>query len=162
MGDSCIPKPVIANIKKFAQSLNELEKSIAKLIKITREQKEKMTHLEKAKLDLTIVSLVNSLYFLHSTTLGKNPQDEDAVGVEFRRWKEVKDRLQQLEDAHLRPQIDKSAAKSFVRNALFDVDDYNRLKDKLNDAGVDFGEEDPEYEEDEEEYDAMGRPDDDY
>lgn len=42
-----------------------------------------MTSLERANLDITVVSLVNSFYCLHSATLGKNPEDEDAVGVEF-------------------------------------------------------------------------------
>ncbi|CAD5224921.1 unnamed protein product [Bursaphelenchus okinawaensis] len=157
MSESCIPRPVIGNIKKFVQALNVLEKSVQKMIAITPEQKEQMTELEVAKFNLTIVTLVNSFYWLHASTLGKNPEDEDTVGVEYRRLKDVKDRLQQLEDAHLRPQLNRRAASSFVRNALFDVDDFNRAREQLAEAGVDFGEEDEgEYDDqNDEEYDVM-------
>jgi hypothetical protein len=41
-----------------------------------------MTPLERAKRDLTTASVVNSLYCMYSSTLGKDPQNEEDVGVE--------------------------------------------------------------------------------
>jgi hypothetical protein len=79
---SQIPPPVLKALGKFSKDLTAIEKAVADFQKITPEERSNLTHLEKARLDLTMASIINSLYCMYSSTLGKDPEKEELVGIE--------------------------------------------------------------------------------
>ncbi|KAI6206350.1 Phenylalanyl-tRNA synthetase [Aphelenchoides besseyi] len=116
-----IPQPVLQVLSKLSKELNDVEKSLVELQKVTPEERESLPLLQRAKLDVMSAQIILKLYCTYSSTFGQNPdEDEENIGVYTRRIEEATKRIQEEEDRPLRPKIQKRAARSFVRSSLFD------------------------------------------
>ncbi|KAM3727293.1 Nuclear nucleic acid-binding protein C1D [Dirofilaria immitis] len=76
--------------------------------------------LEKLEIDLMSVFVINSLYWMLLCTHGQKPRDNELLQNEINRTKEYMGRLKQLEERKTAPCLNQRAARSFVRNALWE------------------------------------------
>uniref|UniRef100_A0A0R3S0S3 Nuclear nucleic acid-binding protein C1D n=1 Tax=Elaeophora elaphi TaxID=1147741 RepID=A0A0R3S0S3_9BILA len=76
--------------------------------------------LEKLEIDLMSVFVINSLYWMLLCTHGQKPKDNELLQNEINRTKEYMGRLKQLEERKTAPYLNQRAARSFVRNALWE------------------------------------------
>jgi exosome complex protein LRP1 len=74
---------------------------------------------EKLELEIFLTYAVNSLYFMYLRVNGDNISTHP-VKHELGRIKEAMERQKQISDKSLRPQLDQSAAKRFIKSGLYD------------------------------------------
>ena len=79
-----------------------------------------LSPLETARLDLTSVYAINSLYWVYLTLKGENPKDHHVMR-ELNRLKAYMTRLKQLQTKETMPcSQNKDVVSRIIRNALFD------------------------------------------
>ncbi|EEC00825.1 nuclear nucleic acid-binding protein C1D [Ixodes scapularis] len=78
--------------------------------------------LDKARLDLTILYAMNSLFWMYLSTTGEDPK-QHGVRRELERIKEYMVRARQIADKAKAPKLDQGAAQRFVRNSLWQPKD---------------------------------------
>ncbi|EJW71453.1 hypothetical protein WUBG_17639 [Wuchereria bancrofti] len=72
------------------------------------------------------VFVINSLYWMLLCTHGQKPKENEVLQNEINRTKEYMGRLKQLEERKAAPCLNQRAAKSFVRNALWEPKQQQR------------------------------------
>ncbi|KAH6925131.1 hypothetical protein HPB50_001177 [Hyalomma asiaticum] len=86
---------------------------------LTREwDSEPLSPLDKARLDLTLLYTLNSLFWMYLCTVGEDPK-QHSVRRELDRVKEYMTRAKQIADKAKAPKLVAGAAQRFVRNALW-------------------------------------------
>ncbi|CAC5401713.1 C1D [Mytilus coruscus] len=126
MDSSGIPKELKEKLTAFDLSLTEVEKTLKYLVDVPQnELNEKMTPLDKAKLDLTGAYTINSLFWMYLNVCGINPK-EHAVKQELDRIRSYMNRVKDIQDKAKAPKLDKGAAKRFVKSSL-----WQAAKDKI-------------------------------
>uniref|UniRef100_A0AAY4DF84 Nuclear nucleic acid-binding protein C1D n=1 Tax=Denticeps clupeoides TaxID=299321 RepID=A0AAY4DF84_9TELE len=79
--------------------------------------------LEQAKLDLMSVYALNSLFWAYLVTQGINPKDH-GIKHELERIRKSMNRVKEISDKKKAARLDKEAASRFLRNAMWDAEEY--------------------------------------
>jgi len=99
-------------------SLSDLEKYVGELEKVDYEQvTAQLSPEDKARLDLTILYAVNSLYWMLQRSQGNDPQKHGIKG-EIERIRERMVRLKEVQDRAKMPRLDKPVTERIVRHEL--------------------------------------------
>ncbi|CAK9290703.1 unnamed protein product [Gordionus sp. m RMFG-2023] len=118
-------------IKKLDLQITDLKGIIQPLQKAYNENNIKWSAIERANYNVAIIYLINSLFFMY---MKLNSQDIDASGIkqELERIKECLKELRETEEKlgltvkPPHPTLNVPLAKSYIKNALFDVNDINK------------------------------------
>uniref|UniRef100_A0A914VI81 Nuclear nucleic acid-binding protein C1D n=1 Tax=Plectus sambesii TaxID=2011161 RepID=A0A914VI81_9BILA len=114
-----IPASVLEQLKLFHESLDLIESSLEPHFDVSYEEHQQRDALDQARIDLMSVYAVNGLYWMNLCTKGERPAENEAIMTELNRVKDYMNRLKMIQDRPLAPKINRQAAKSFVRNALW-------------------------------------------
>merc|ERR1712142_1066395 len=95
---------------------------------------EKLTPIERAKLDLANAYALNSIFFQYLATRGVSIKDHP-LKAELDRIKGCMNRVKEVEEKQKAPKINKDAAKRFVRNALWQQAQQKTHKTELGGGG---------------------------
>nr|CRZ22727.1 Bm6734 [Brugia malayi] len=125
MSDS-IPPEVVEQLRRFNEALTILEDTYLKHFSNSLEENAQRPPLEKLEIDLMSVFVINSLYWMLLCTHGQKPKENEVLQNEIDRTKEYMGRLKQLEERKTAPCLNQRAAKSFVRNALWEPKQQQR------------------------------------
>ncbi|VDK77663.1 unnamed protein product [Litomosoides sigmodontis] len=115
-----IPPEVVEQLRRFHEALTILEDTYQKHFSNSLEENAQRPPLEKLEIDLMSVFVINSLYWMLLCTHGQKPKDNELLQNEINRTKEYMGRLKQLEERKAAPCLNQRAARSFVRNALWE------------------------------------------
>ncbi|XP_069116102.1 nuclear nucleic acid-binding protein C1D-like isoform X2 [Argopecten irradians] len=118
--ENAIPSELKEKLTAFDTSLSEMETVIRPWLEVPEnELHEKLSPLDKAKLDLVGAYTINSLFWMYLNVCGEKPK-EHAVKQELDRIRSYMTRVKDVQDKlTIMPKIDKDAAKRFQRNALW-------------------------------------------
>ena len=146
--DETLPSEIEGPCEEFHQSLLQTDTMLKKLLAVPAEAlDEKLSTLDKARLNLTLCFAVDSLFWAFLTVQGVQPRDH-AVKKELDRVRQYMGKLKEIEEKEKKPEqrVNKDAAKRFVRNALWEPadkegDEESRIKsDKERSGSVNEGE----------------------
>lgn len=99
-------------------SLSDLDKFVEELERVDYDQvTSQLGPEDKARLDLTILYAVNSLYWMLQRSQGNDPQKHGIRG-EIERIRERMVQLKQVQDRAKRPRLDTPATERIVRHEL--------------------------------------------
>ncbi|MFH4974350.1 hypothetical protein AB6A40_001059 [Gnathostoma spinigerum] len=130
-----IPAEVCDNLRRFHQTLTDLEEALQPhFASVPPDQR---PPLQRARNDVLSLFCINSLYWMLLCTHGKNPRENEMLTNELKRTKDYMGRLKELEEKRLAPKVDKTAAKNFIRNALWQPQDKNNVTDGTKEISVD-------------------------
>ncbi|KAL3990182.1 Sas10/Utp3/C1D family protein [Acanthocheilonema viteae] len=132
MGDS-IPPEVVEQLRRFNEALTVLEDTYQKHFSNSLEENMQRPPLEKLEVDLMSVFVINSLYWMLLCTHGQKPKNNELLQNEINRTKEYMGRLKQLEERKTAPCLNQRAARSFVRNALWEPKHQQRSSESNSD-----------------------------
>ncbi|CAG9531486.1 unnamed protein product [Cercopithifilaria johnstoni] len=121
-----IPPEVVEQLRRFHEALTILEDTYQKHFSNSLEANTQRPPLEKLEIDLMSVFVINSLYWMLLCTHGQKPKDNELLQNEINRTKEYMGRLRQLEERKTAPCLNQRAARSFVRNALWEPKQQQR------------------------------------
>ena len=116
------PVEMKTQMKEFQDVLSQLKTTLFPLMEgyPTLEAKMENNALDSARLDLTTVYAMNSLFWVYLILEGENPKDHDVMR-ELNRLKASMKRFKELESRQPNnPSINVPAAARVIRNALFD------------------------------------------
>ncbi|OWF54334.1 nuclear nucleic acid-binding protein C1D-like [Mizuhopecten yessoensis] len=118
--ENSIPSELKEKLAAFDTSLSDMEKIVHPWLEVPEsELHEKLSPLDKAKLDLVGAYTINSLFWMYLNVCGEKPK-EHAVKQELDRIRSYMTRVKDVQDKlTIMPHIDKGAAKRFQRNALW-------------------------------------------
>ncbi|VDK55068.1 unnamed protein product [Anisakis simplex] len=119
MGES-IPGEVVDQLKKFNETLSVVEDALQGQLNATAQAYAQMRLLDRARVDLMSLFTINSLYWILLCIRGKNPKENESLNHELTRTKQCMDRLKEIEARPYAPKLNRRAAASFVRNALWE------------------------------------------
>ncbi|VDK71911.1 unnamed protein product [Onchocerca ochengi] len=126
MSSDAIPPEVVEQLRRFNEALTILEDTYQKHFSNSLEENMQRPPLEKLEIDLMSVFVINSLYWMLLCTHGQKPKDNELLQNEINRTKEYMGRLKQLEERKTAPSLNQRAARSFVRNALWEPKQQQR------------------------------------
>ncbi|XP_077491492.1 ribosomal RNA processing 47 isoform X2 [Amblyomma americanum] len=113
------PAEVKGQVQAFHSALINVREALSPLFsKNEQDVTEGLTPLDKARLDLTLLYSLNSLFWMYLCTVGEDPK-QHAVRRELDRVKEYMVRAKQIADKAKAPKLDAAAAQRFVRNSLW-------------------------------------------
>ncbi|XP_061174640.1 nuclear nucleic acid-binding protein C1D-like [Saccostrea echinata] len=116
---SSIPDELKEKLASLDTALTQIETVFQPLLKTNQsELYEKISAMEKAKLELAGVYSINSLFWVYLNICGVNPK-EHGIKQELERIKSYMDRAKNIQDRAKAPRVDKSASKRFVKSALW-------------------------------------------
>uniref|UniRef100_A0A914IAJ4 Nuclear nucleic acid-binding protein C1D n=1 Tax=Globodera rostochiensis TaxID=31243 RepID=A0A914IAJ4_GLORO len=99
--------------------LTNLENVIDSFV-TNRPQYESLTLLEKARVELSTLFSVNSLYWVFLRCKGLDPKDDANLASELNRIKDYMGKLKNFDEAAKRPKYANKTVERFVKHALFD------------------------------------------
>jgi len=127
-----IPEEIQDKLEKFDEALGEMEDVLSLQFEIPHAKlSERLTPIERAKLDLANAYALNSIFFQYLATRGVSIK-EHPLKTELDRIKECMTRMKELEDRQKAPKINKDAAKRFVRSALWQQAQQKTHKTELS------------------------------
>ncbi|XP_062584296.1 nuclear nucleic acid-binding protein C1D-like [Saccostrea cucullata] len=116
---SSIPDELKEKLASLDTALTQIETVFQPLLKTNQsELYEKISAMEKAKLELAGAYSINSLFWVYLNICGVNPK-EHGIKQELERIKSYMDRAKNIQDKAKAPKVDKSASKRFVKSALW-------------------------------------------
>ncbi|XP_052897480.1 uncharacterized protein LOC128304342 [Anopheles moucheti] len=113
----------IRNNENLMQTIDEIQQTLAN---VNREYDNyaNFTLEQKVRFDSLCAFCVNSLFWMHEKLLGRPNTVMDDIKSDLDRVREAMKRLQMVHDnLTKRPQLDKPAAKRFIRAGLYDKSD---------------------------------------
>uniref|UniRef100_A0A2R5LEL4 Nuclear nucleic acid-binding protein C1D n=1 Tax=Ornithodoros turicata TaxID=34597 RepID=A0A2R5LEL4_9ACAR len=120
---SDFPAELKERAQHFHNSLKKVRQILEPLLASSLEDATKeLTPLDKARLDLSILYAMNSLFWTYLTTVGEDPK-EHGIRKELDRIKEYMMRAKQIADKAKMPRLDQGAAGRFVRSSLWEPKD---------------------------------------
>jgi len=119
------PVEVRSQMKEFQQLMTHLKKSLQPLMEnyAEIEARIKDNPLESARVDLTTVYAINSLFWVYLITKGENPKEHDVtreiarLKASMTRFKELQNRSDTLQQRSM--VVDTAAASRLVKGALW-------------------------------------------
>jgi len=113
------PVELQSRLGNFDDSLSSIENILEKLHDVPlNDLHAKLTSLDKAKLDLVGVYAINSLFWMYLNANGENPKLH-GVKTELTRIQGYMARVKEIEDKAKMARLDQSAAKRFIKSALW-------------------------------------------
>ncbi|CAN7983684.1 unnamed protein product [Ixodes hexagonus] len=121
------PSQFPSELKDRAQNFHSALKKVQDILKpfltsSLEDSTSELLPLDKARLDLTILYTINSLFWMYLSTTGEDPK-QHGVRRELERIKEYMVRAKQIADKAKAPKLDQGAAQRFVRNSLWQPKD---------------------------------------
>uniref|UniRef100_G3MS98 Nuclear nucleic acid-binding protein C1D n=1 Tax=Amblyomma maculatum TaxID=34609 RepID=G3MS98_AMBMU len=117
------PTEVKEQAKAFHSALLNVKEALSPLFgKNQQDVTEALSPLDKARLDLTLLYSLNSLFWMYLCTVGEDPK-QHAVRRELERVKEYMVRAKQIADKAKAPKLDAGAAQRFIRSSLWTPSD---------------------------------------
>ncbi|XP_035682634.1 nuclear nucleic acid-binding protein C1D-like [Branchiostoma floridae] len=113
------PSEIHAGLVAFSDSLKSVEEVFKPFLQMALEDVEKLESLDQAKLHLTAVYAINSLFWIYLTTQGIDPKDHP-IKNELDRIRSYMNRVKEIEDKRKAAKLDKAAAKRIVKSALWE------------------------------------------
>ncbi|CAH1261348.1 C1D [Branchiostoma lanceolatum] len=113
------PSEIHGGLVAFSDSLKSVEEVFKPLLQMGLEDVEKLESLDQAKLHLTAVYAINSLFWIYLTTQGIDPKDHP-IKNELDRIRSYMNRVKEIEDKRKAAKVDKAAAKRIVKSALWE------------------------------------------
>ncbi|XP_035910219.1 uncharacterized protein LOC118511364 [Anopheles stephensi] len=110
----------IRNNENLMQAIDQIQQTLAN---VTRENEHyaNFTLEEKIRFDSLCAFCVNALFWMHEKLLGRPNTVMDDIKSDLDRVREAMKRLEMVHDnLTKRPQLDKPAAKRFIRAGLYD------------------------------------------
>ncbi|KHN86345.1 Nuclear nucleic acid-binding protein C1D [Toxocara canis] len=136
MGES-IPAEVVDQLRKFNETLSVVEDALQPHLNESADTYLQMRLLDRARVDVMSLFAINSLYWILLCTRGKNPKENESLNHELTRAKQCIERLKQFESRSSAPKLNRRAAASFVRNALWEPPQQTSKMRLLDRARVD-------------------------
>jgi len=120
MANEQLPSSINKKFEELDESLTDLQTSLKPFLKIpVTDIREKVKDpLENAKLDLMVAYTANSLFWTYLITQGIDPKTHP-IKDELLRIKQYMGKIKLAEEKKTMARVDTSAAKRFVRNALW-------------------------------------------
>lgn len=117
---SSVPTELKEKLADFDNSLSDIEQIIQPWLNVPESEiHEKLSPLDKAKLDLVGAYTINSLFWMYLNVCGEKPK-EHAVKQELDRIRSYMTRVRSVQDKlTVMPHVDKGAVKRFQRAALW-------------------------------------------
>lgn len=113
------PSELKEQAQAFHKALKDVQDALRPLLsKSQAEVAEQLSPLDKARLDLSLLYTLNSLYWIYLCTAGEDPK-QHTVRRELERVKEYMNRAKQIADKAKAPKVDAEAAQRFVRSSLW-------------------------------------------
>ncbi|XP_050075794.1 uncharacterized protein LOC126563210 [Anopheles maculipalpis] len=110
----------IRNNENLMQAIDQIQQTLAKVNR-EYEQYANFTLEEKIRFDSLCAFCVNALFWMHEKLLGRPNTVMDDIKSDLDRVREAMKRLETVHDnLTKRPQLDKPAAKRFIRAGLYD------------------------------------------
>ncbi|VDN04649.1 unnamed protein product [Thelazia callipaeda] len=125
--EETLPPEIMQQLEKFHEALTLLEETYSVNFSDPLENSRKPP-LEKLKIDLMSVFVINSLYWIFLCTHGRKPRREAFLENEMTRAKDYMGQLKELEERGLAPCLNQRVAKSLVRNALWEPQEREKLE----------------------------------
>uniref|UniRef100_A0A0M3I6I1 Nuclear nucleic acid-binding protein C1D n=1 Tax=Ascaris lumbricoides TaxID=6252 RepID=A0A0M3I6I1_ASCLU len=116
-----IPAEVVDQLRRFNETLAVVEDALQSSLNTPFETYTQMRLLDRARVDVMSLFAINSLYWILLCTRGKNPKENESLTNELARTKQCMERLKQIEERASAPRLNRRAASSFVRNALWEL-----------------------------------------
>jgi exosome complex protein LRP1 len=114
------PDHIKQQMKEFGEVLAEMKEAIVPLTFEHQDLQSRIDNpLDSARVDLTTVYTLNSLFWVYLTTKGESPRDHDIMR-ELSRLKAYMTRLKELQTKESRQTVDIPATARVIKNALFD------------------------------------------
>ncbi|KAI8487664.1 DNA-binding protein c1d [Branchiostoma belcheri] len=113
------PSEIHAGLVAFSDSLKAVDDVFKPFLQMALEDLEKLEALDQAKLHLTAVYAINSLFWIYLTTQGIDPKDHP-IKSELDRIRSYMNRVKEIEVKRKAAKVDKAAAKRIVKNALWE------------------------------------------
>ncbi|XP_075534265.1 ribosomal RNA processing 47 isoform X2 [Dermacentor variabilis] len=117
------PNEIKEQARAFHSTLTNVKETLSPLLSTNQDVvTEELSPLDKARLDLTLLYSLNSLFWMYLCTVGEDPK-QHSVRRELDRVKEYMTRAKQIADKAKAPKLVAGAAQRFVRNALWTPSD---------------------------------------
>ncbi|KAI3411878.1 DNA-binding protein c1d [Globodera pallida] len=116
---SKIPNEVKDDLAILNNQLTNLENVVDSFV-TNRPQYESLTLLEKARVELSTLFSVNSLYWVFLRCKGLDPKEDANLASELDRIKDYMGKLKSFDESVKRPKYANKTVERFVKHALFD------------------------------------------
>lgn len=131
----------LANEKDLVKKLKYFDKQVTALENILKPFYENDIYSDlnledKVKYDIFLSYSLTSLYWMYTRTQGENPFEQPVKG-EVERVQEYMKMYHSIKERKKAPQLDKAAAKRFVKHGLFDLNSIKPGKRKTFDVDDD-------------------------
>ncbi|KAJ8317234.1 hypothetical protein KUTeg_005138 [Tegillarca granosa] len=114
-----IPEELKEKLASFDSSLSQVESVLQPLLQCPQNELfEKLSPLDRAKVELVGGYTINSLFWMYLNVCGLNPK-EHSVKQELDRIRSYMNRVKECQDKAKAPKLDKGASKRFVKSALW-------------------------------------------
>lgn len=113
------PTEIGDKMQMFHESVEKIGTIINPFLDKKLDDDEKLSPLDKARLYLTAVYTMNSLFWMNLVVKGENPK-EHPIKEEIDRVKMYLMRMKEIEDKSKAPKLNVSAAKMFIRSGLWE------------------------------------------
>uniref|UniRef100_A0A224YYM4 Nuclear nucleic acid-binding protein C1D n=1 Tax=Rhipicephalus zambeziensis TaxID=60191 RepID=A0A224YYM4_9ACAR len=124
------PDEIKEQSRAFHSALLNVKETLSPILAANQEVvTEELSPLDKARLDLTLLYSLNSLFWMYLCTVGEDPK-QHSVRRELDRVKEYMTRAKQIADKAKAPKLVAGAAQRFVRNALWTATDGRQKDDQ--------------------------------
>lgn len=123
-----IPPEVVAKLKAFNDALTVLEDALEPHLNSNFEEHMDRDPTELARIDVMSLFSVNSLAWSLLALKGQDPRKNEALQAELDRTKTYAGRLKVEQSRREHSGVNEKVAKSLVRNALFDAQEYAEKK----------------------------------
>ncbi|KAJ8044459.1 Nuclear nucleic acid-binding protein C1D [Holothuria leucospilota] len=135
---SCPPE-IQPSVDRLRKSLDDVEKILEPFLNGSiLDVQDKMTCLEKAKVELVSLYAINSLFWMYLCTQGVDTK-EHPIKHELARIQQYMRRMKQITDREKAAKLDKSAAKRFINSALWDRNQKGETSKKRKATSDDGG-----------------------
>jgi hypothetical protein len=123
-----LPPETIATLTNINNSLKKLTKAVKDFTNISYDEHLQRPAIEQAEIYMSAMYATVTLAAINEKLQGNDPGINDDLQIEIKRVKKLDERLKEQRDRNLRPRLNQFAAKSFVRNAMFDVNEPTATK----------------------------------
>ncbi|CAI4224102.1 unnamed protein product [Auanema sp. JU1783] len=116
-----IDPTTIQNVSNFNSALTALEDALRPVFELDFDQHKDRSALEMARADLMAMFTLNVAGWTMCALKGEDPQENFKLTEDLKRTKEYIKRFKMIESRKTAPRVNPTAAKNFVRNALWEI-----------------------------------------
>uniref|UniRef100_A0A914YNE5 Nuclear nucleic acid-binding protein C1D n=1 Tax=Panagrolaimus superbus TaxID=310955 RepID=A0A914YNE5_9BILA len=146
-----LPPETLATLSNINNSLKKLQKAVNDFTNISYDEHLQRPAIEQAEIHMSAMYATVALAAINEKLQGNDPGNNDELQVEIKRVQKLEARLKEQRDKNLRPRLNPYAAKAFVRNAMFDVNEPSKKNNENENMEVKEEAEDNDSEEEQQE-----------